>query len=82
MLGTDVIMAQLARLIYGQFYDFLGPGCKPGLTRARFLPASYNEFYGGAHLAQTNAQVVCLLGLSIIVSPSLIWKARATVAPS
>ena len=46
MLGANIVVTQLTCFIYGQFNDLLSSGSESGLTCARFLTASNNEFHG------------------------------------
>jgi hypothetical protein len=57
VLGADVVVAHLARLVDGQLDDFLGAGGEAGLAGARFLTAPDDELHRRAHLAQADAQV-------------------------
>jgi hypothetical protein len=54
---TDVVMPQVACLVYCQFNDALCPGGKTYLTGARLLTVSDDELYSGTYFAQAYTKV-------------------------
>ncbi len=57
MLRTNVVVAEAASLIHGQFDDFLGARGKTDLTHHRAVAAADDELDGGADLVQLDAEV-------------------------
>jgi hypothetical protein len=48
MLGADIIVTELARLINGQLNNSFGSGSKADFAAAGFITTRHSELYGGA----------------------------------
>ncbi len=58
MLGSDVVVAEATRLVYGQLDDAFGARGQPHFADDRAIAAADDEFDGSPHLGQLDVHVL------------------------